>query len=263
MLCASCRFDNPPQNRFCEQCGAALEVRCAQCGAPLRPGARFCGGCGQRLTGPEPEVQAPAPKTPVTADYQSRLISYTPKHLAEKILKTRSALEGERWQVTVLFADIAGFTALAEKLDPEEVHRIIDRCFELDEAWAFAEQSLQMATDTDSRKHVARAQRLQGEILAARGSLDESARILDTSVRLAEAIGTPREIWLGKAALGKVLAQMGRDKEAETQLSQAVQTTEGILGKLQTPGLRHSFVSAEPVQEIYRAVRRKPPEDDR
>ncbi|MFQ5897200.1 MAG: adenylate/guanylate cyclase domain-containing protein [Candidatus Methylomirabilia bacterium] len=131
MLCASCRFDNPPQNRFCEQCGAALEVRCAQCGAPLRPGARFCGGCGQRLTGPEPEVQAPAPKPPVTADYQSRLVSYTPKHLAEKILKTRSALEGERRQVTVLFADIARFTALAEKLDPEEVHRIIDRCFEL------------------------------------------------------------------------------------------------------------------------------------
>jgi class 3 adenylate cyclase/tetratricopeptide (TPR) repeat protein len=56
---------------------------------------------------------------------------YTPPHLAEKILKARSALEGERRQVTVLFADMVGFTTLAEQLDPEEVHQIIDRCFEL------------------------------------------------------------------------------------------------------------------------------------
>ena len=55
---------------------------------------------------------------------------YTPPHLAEKILRSRSALEGERRQVTVLFADMAGFTTLAEQLDPE-VHQIIDRCFEL------------------------------------------------------------------------------------------------------------------------------------
>jgi predicted ATPase/class 3 adenylate cyclase len=58
-------------------------------------------------------------------------VSYTPKHLADKILTTRSSLEGERRQVTVLFADTAGFTALAEKLDPEDVHQILDRCFKL------------------------------------------------------------------------------------------------------------------------------------
>jgi class 3 adenylate cyclase len=56
---------------------------------------------------------------------------YTPPHLAEKILRSRSALEGERRHVTVLFVDMAGFTPLAEQLDPEEVHQIIDRCFEL------------------------------------------------------------------------------------------------------------------------------------
>ena len=57
-------------------------------------------------------------------------LAYTPKHLADKILTTRSALEGERKQVTVLFADVAGFTTLAEQLDPEVVHDIINRCFE-------------------------------------------------------------------------------------------------------------------------------------
>ena len=57
-------------------------------------------------------------------------LTYTPKHLAEKILTSRSSLEGERKQVTVLFADVAGFTTLAEQLDPEVVHDIINRCFE-------------------------------------------------------------------------------------------------------------------------------------
>ncbi|MGH7408456.1 MAG: AAA family ATPase, partial [Candidatus Methylomirabilales bacterium] len=131
MRCPGCQAENPPQNQFCEQCGAPLEVCCTQCGAPLRPGARFCGACGQRLTGPETGPPPPTPTPPGAADYQSRLVAYTPKHLAEKILKGRSALEGERRQVTVLFADLAGFTAIAEKLDPEEVHRIMDRCFEL------------------------------------------------------------------------------------------------------------------------------------
>lgn len=86
----------------------------------------------------EPETQSqpsvsqpPNTSLPAGTDYHSRLTAYTPKHLADKVLTSRSALEGERRQVTVLFADTAGFTSLAEKLDPEEVHQILDRCFEL------------------------------------------------------------------------------------------------------------------------------------
>ena len=132
MQCPSCGVDNPPDNRFCEQCGVAIESRCPQCGGALRPGTRFCGGCGHPLTPPgvarlatlpAPAQQPPGRRTPALA-------TYTPKHLAEKILGARSALEGERRQVTVLFADLAGFTSLAEHRDPEEVHTLIDRCFE-------------------------------------------------------------------------------------------------------------------------------------
>ncbi len=57
--------------------------------------------------------------------------SYTPRHLAEKILTSRNALEGERKLVTVLFADVSGFTAISEKLDPEDVHQLMDRAFEV------------------------------------------------------------------------------------------------------------------------------------
>jgi class 3 adenylate cyclase/tetratricopeptide (TPR) repeat protein len=132
-----------------------------------------------------------------------------------------------------------------------------------DQAWTYASQSLELATQTDSRKHVARAQRLQGEVLAASGRLAEAAQALATSVHLAECLQTPREVWLGKAALGKVLARLGRDKEAEAQLTQATQTIEGIAAKLQTPRLHHSFLSAPPVLDIYAALGYRPPYEER
>src|SRR5881296_2306356 len=116
--CRQCAFESPAGMRFRRRCGAPLAARCPHCGAEAPPDFRFCGHCGKSLQ------DAPTPAAPERA-------VYTPKHLAEKILKSRSALEGERRQVTVLFADLAGFTTLAERLDPEEVHRIIERCFEL------------------------------------------------------------------------------------------------------------------------------------
>jgi ATP/maltotriose-dependent transcriptional regulator MalT len=128
-----------------------------------------------------------------------------------------------------------------------------------DQAWSYATQSLELATQTDSRKHVVRAQRLQGDILAASGRLTEAAQALATSVQLAEQLQTPREVWLGQAALGKVLARLGRDKEAEVQCIQATQTIETIAANLQTPRLRHSFLGAAPVLEVYAALGQRPP----
>jgi len=130
MRCPSCQADNPPRNRFCDECGIALESRCPDCGAPLRPGKNFCGSCGRRTAPTEPGP-APPPSLRSPGSARAGPAAYTPRHLADKILKGRSALEGERRQVAVLFADVAGFTALAETLDPEDVHGIIDRCFEL------------------------------------------------------------------------------------------------------------------------------------
>src|SRR5438552_15203903 len=92
---------------------------CPSCGTTLRAGGRFCDGYGQPVSGS------------TTASPVRDLRAYTPRHLAEKILRARSALEGERKQVTVLFADVKGSMELAEQLDPEEWHRIIDRFFQL------------------------------------------------------------------------------------------------------------------------------------
>ena len=116
MSCPACGQANPPDARFCGGCGARLELVCAACQAANPPGNRFCHQCGGPL-GAAAEFGSPR--------------SYTPKHLAEKILTAGSALSGERKQVTVLFVDVSGFTSLSERLDPEDVHRLMSRAFDL------------------------------------------------------------------------------------------------------------------------------------
>ena len=131
MICPACRHDNPERAKFCLECGQRFAAVCPACGTELPPAAKFCLECGHRLGAVETAPAASPTVPPPGPDFQARLASYTPRHLAEKILTSRSALEGERRQVTVLFSDVAGFTPLAEKLDPEDVHRIMDRCFEI------------------------------------------------------------------------------------------------------------------------------------
>src|SRR5438046_5625880 len=95
-------------------------LRCPSCGHANRAAAKFCEECGTRLASAAASAEPPrAPR------------DYTPRHLAEKILGSRAALEGERKQVTVLFADVKGSMDLAEQLDPEEWHRTLDRFFQL------------------------------------------------------------------------------------------------------------------------------------
>ena len=97
MKCPQCEFENRPQAKFCEECASPLTRMCANCGTQLSATAKFCPECAHPVTGgrvAQPRFASPE--------------SYTPKHLAEKILTSKSALEGERKQVTVLFADMKG-----------------------------------------------------------------------------------------------------------------------------------------------------------
>jgi ribosomal protein L40E len=118
MRCTSCTADNPEHAKFCLECGAQLGHRCSACGAKLPGRAKFCLECGKPLATVAKDASTqPDPR------------SYTPKHLAEKIVTSRSAIEGERKQVTVLFADVKGSMDLAEQVDAEEWHKIMDRFF--------------------------------------------------------------------------------------------------------------------------------------
>ena len=117
MKCSRCQAENDPGARFCEDCGARLEAACPSCGTPVTPGKKFCRSCGSALT-TEPAGRFASPE------------SYTPRHLAEKILTSKSALEGERKQVTVLFADLKGSMELLADRDPEEARKILDPVLE-------------------------------------------------------------------------------------------------------------------------------------
>src|SRR2546426_9829415 len=113
MHCQACGFENASGIKFCGECGASLKLKCASCGFENAPTIKFCGECGKALS----EASTPGPRPDPR--------SYTPKHLAEKILTSRKALEGERKQVTVLFADVQGSMALAQQVDPEKWHGIL------------------------------------------------------------------------------------------------------------------------------------------
>lgn len=121
MKCPKCQFENMEGLNFCGKCGAKLERPCVKCNFGNPPEYEFCGKCGHSLL-----ERAEAPLIDC-----SKPQSYTPKFLADKILTTRSSIEGERKLVTVLFADVADYTAISEKLDPEEVHQIMDGCFKI------------------------------------------------------------------------------------------------------------------------------------
>ncbi|HZR80504.1 MAG TPA: AAA family ATPase [Candidatus Binatia bacterium] len=132
MTCPACGFESPTGTRFCGSCAAALPAACGACGFENPPGFRFCGSCGAPLARPAatgataPPQRDVRPSAPAAARDPR---SYTPRHLAEKILVARSALVGERKRVTVLFADIERSMELAEQVGAEEWHRLLDRFF--------------------------------------------------------------------------------------------------------------------------------------
>ena len=119
MKCPRCQAENRAGLRFCEDCGARLVAVCPSCRAEVTPGKRFCGSCGAPFNASTAQAQYTSPET------------FTSKHLAERILTSKSALEGERKQITVLFADLKGSMELLAERDPEQARKIIDPVLEL------------------------------------------------------------------------------------------------------------------------------------
>ena len=119
MICSQCHTDNPVDAVFCDECGASLDALCSQCQEPNRRSAKFCKKCGQKM------VDTATPSGALLSPSGSAATA-APKLVAEKILATRRFIEGERKQVTVLFADIRGSTSVIENLDPEDVRKRFD-----------------------------------------------------------------------------------------------------------------------------------------
>ncbi len=126
MRCTACETELLPGKPFCHACGAPIALSCPACGREIRPEFKFCPDCGRRLTAEEPGL-SPASSAP-PGDVLSRHI---PVSLAQKIRSNQSAVTGERKLVTVLFCDLVGSTAIAERLDPEEYHELLEDYLEL------------------------------------------------------------------------------------------------------------------------------------
>jgi len=133
MRCPACQHDNPDGAKFCAECGARLAAVCPSCGTTNPPTNKFCHNCGARIApaAASPPAEPAGTSARPVSDRFADPHAYTPKHLAEKILTSKAAITGERKQVTVLFTDVSGFTAMSERLDPEDVHGIMDRMFEV------------------------------------------------------------------------------------------------------------------------------------
>jgi class 3 adenylate cyclase/tetratricopeptide (TPR) repeat protein len=113
VICANCGGENAPGAKFCNECGATLAAGCPNCGAINKPGARFCNECGTALAGG-------ASATTGTSGAQVRPTG-----------PSAAAPVAERRLVTILFADIVGFTPFAEERDAEEVRDTLSRYFDM------------------------------------------------------------------------------------------------------------------------------------
>jgi class 3 adenylate cyclase/tetratricopeptide (TPR) repeat protein len=118
MKCPRCQNENPQQAKFCLECGARLVSVCAKCQTELPTGAKFCLECGEPVGARTVASRFATPGT------------YTPKYLADRILTSKSTLEGERKHVTVLLADLKGSMELLADRDPEEARKILDPVLE-------------------------------------------------------------------------------------------------------------------------------------
>jgi class 3 adenylate cyclase len=129
MQCDKCGADNREGVKFCEDCGAKMEIVCPSCGERVPGGKKCCGECGHNLTSAAASTRPPADLTP--DDKVAKIQRYLPQGLADKILSQRDKIEGQRKQATVMFCDLEGFTPLTGKLDPEDAYALMDQVYEI------------------------------------------------------------------------------------------------------------------------------------
>jgi class 3 adenylate cyclase len=120
MKCPQCQHENREGARFCEECGAKLQLVCSSCGSEAaNPEARFCDECGARFVSAETVV-------PKLEDMRDRL--YIPEPLRRQMDTAEQEMEGENRLVTALFADISGFTLMSQQLTPEATVEKVNQC---------------------------------------------------------------------------------------------------------------------------------------
>jgi Double zinc ribbon len=171
MHCPRCEHDTPASSRFCTQCGARLTLFCGSCGAELvEASASASGAAAPRMRSPTGQSRFASPE------------AYTPRHLAERILTSKSALEGERKQVTVVFADLQSSLELLADRDPARLA---------------LEEAADIARDIGLRPLLGRCHLALGEALHRAGEPEGDRRHLEQAAALFREMDM--RFWLGRA----------------------------------------------------------------
>src|SRR6266540_4340902 len=202
MQCPRCQHENLPQVEFCEECATPLGRACAHCGGQLFSTAKFCPECGHSVA----DVGSRQPR-PVSPD------AYTPKHLAEKILTSKTALEGERKRVTVLFADLRGSLELLADRDPEEARKLLDPVLErMMEAVHFYEGTVnQVMGDGIMALFGAPLAHEDHAVRACYAALAMQAAVRQYAVEVQRTHGVPLQMRVGVNAGEVVVRAIGND----------------------------------------------------
>jgi class 3 adenylate cyclase len=223
MRSPSCEQDNPANARFCVACGTRLGPTCPACGAEAPEGARFCPSCSRPL-------QAASGAAPE---------SYTPRHLADKILTSRSALRGEREPVTVLFCDMVSSTELASRLGPDGMHALLSRFRRMERV--AAEFAVFMAD----------AWRIRGQALMRLGRVEEAEHQLRRAKAEALGLGAAPPAWRAGLALARVLGHAGR-RHAASDAAEVARAIEVVSATLGDGALRQRLEDSPEMREARR-----------
>ena len=217
MFCAHCQSANKEGRKFCALCGAALATPCQECGYANDASDRFCGGCGRALSQGEPAIASGG-----------------------------AGREGDRRPVAVMFCDIVGYTQLSAKLDPEEVHALLERFFAVVDAAVDRYGGVIDKHIGDAAMALFGAPRAHGDdaLRAVRASLDIQTAVTE---RLAAASG-PLAVHIG-LAMGEVVAStVGSDRHrGYTVTGEAANVAARLLD---LAGAGETFVS----EEVYLAT---------
>jgi adenylate cyclase len=215
MICPSCQASTPDGSRFCNQCGASVVVICEACSTPNPAGSRFCVQCGARVS---PIVHA-------------RQAGSTGQFTSDLVLARLPIMGDEqRRPVTVVFADIVGFTSLSERLDPEEVRDVTAACF-----GRLVEEIVRRGGTVD--KFIGDAvMALFGTPIAHE---DDAGRAVDAALAM-------------QAALGEINGDLERDHGLRLELRIGVNTGEVVAGVREVGGFQDGTVIGDTVNTASR-----------
>ncbi len=254
MRCVTCGVELIAGKKFCHACGARIGARCRGCGAGLEAGFRFCPDCGLKA-----EIEADGVPPPVVTDPLAHMLARRGgAGQGPQVVAAPSLIEGERKQVTVLFCDLVGSVALAERLDPEEYHDLLEDYLDIVFPEIYRREGVVNVLAGDGLMalfgapvaHEDSPQRAVYAALAVRDALEP------LSTRLARRHGVPLQVRIGVNTGPVVVGPVGNDRKMDYT---AIGDTTNLASRLQQLAPPGAILISERTHRLVRGFFRVEP----